>query len=113
MLGVLGFIGLVFVVETLAAGNLLRRRERVHRMIGPYFELVIPAMTLTMMASAVSYRFAVGEFSRYAGLLLVISLLALAVTGVLRRWHWILRVCLHAGWVGALFTWMLVRRAPN
>jgi hypothetical protein len=102
MLGALAMIGPIFVVETLTAGSMLRRQERVRRIIGPYFELVIPATLLVVVVGAVSFRFAAEGLSRYHWLLPVIPFLALAITAVLRQWHWSLRVLLHAGWLVAL-----------
>jgi hypothetical protein len=102
MLGVGGIVGSIFVVETLAAGNLLRRHGRVRRMIGPYFELVIPVMLLILLGGAVAYRWSTDGLSRHGWLLPVLPLLALAVAGVLRKWHWMLRVLLHAAWLVVL-----------
>src|SRR5262249_22319928 len=95
MLGVGGIMGSIFVVETLAAGDLLRRHGRVRRMIGPYFELVIPVMLLILLGGAVAYRGATDGLSRHGWLVPVLPLLALAVTGVLRKWHWLPRALLH------------------
>jgi hypothetical protein len=118
MLLVLVLIAFVCVIGTLAAGSLLRRQERVHQMIGPYFERLLPAALLVMSLTAVSYKCALGELSQIAGLPWAIPLLALALTGVLRRWHWMLRVCLHAGWVAYISTWLVLNsrwhgRFPN
>jgi hypothetical protein len=104
IVAVLVLLGFICVIGTLAAGSLLRRHERVHEIIGPYFERVIPATVLVQFMIGVPYRSATGEISQYAWLLPAFPLLALALTGVLRRWHWILRACLHAAWVGALST---------
>jgi hypothetical protein len=35
---ILGFGGLIFVVQSAVAGSLLRRHGRVRRVVGPYFE---------------------------------------------------------------------------
>jgi hypothetical protein len=41
-------------------------------------------------------------FGRNAWLVPVLLLLALAVTGVLRKWPWTVRALLHAAWLAAL-----------
>jgi hypothetical protein len=102
MLSALLILGLMFIVEMLAAGALLRRHVRVRRMIGPYLELVLPATLVILLAGAVIFRFARDQLSQHSWYLLVLPLVALALTGVLRRWHWTLRALLHAGWVSAL-----------
>jgi hypothetical protein len=111
MLSALGVVGLIFVVETLAAGTLLRRHGRVRLMIGPYFELVLPAVILIGPGGAVLFRWALGEVSKYRGALLVLPLLVLALTGVLRKWHWTLRALLHGGWLAALCAYLVMRFA--
>jgi hypothetical protein len=45
------------VVETLAAGNLLRRHARVRLVIGPYLEAVIPAMLLIVFIANILWRY--------------------------------------------------------
>jgi hypothetical protein len=107
MFGALAMMGAIFVVETLAAGSLLRRQRRVRRIIAPYFELVVPATLLVMVGGALSYRFATEGLSRYRWLLPVIPFLGLAVTAVRREWHWSLRVLLHAGWLVTLAAWVI------
>jgi hypothetical protein len=81
--------------------------KRLRRIIGPYFELVVPATLLVMVGVAVSYRFATEGLSRYRWLLPVLPFLALAVTAVRRQWHWSLRVLLHAGWLVTLAAWVI------
>jgi hypothetical protein len=103
MLGVLAMGGLIFVAETLAAGRLLRERQRVRAMLGPYFEVVIPAMLLGMVVCSLALRFATGEMNRYRWLFPVIPFLTLAVLGALKQWHWSLRVLFHTGWLATLW----------
>ena len=62
-------LGFICVFGTFAGGSLLRRHERVHQIIGPYFERVIPATVLFQFMIGVAYRSATGELSQYAGLL--------------------------------------------
>jgi hypothetical protein len=102
MLTVLGIMGPIFVVETLAAGSLLRRHGRVRRVIGPYFELVLPATLSIVLAGGLLVRSARGQFDQNKGILLVLPFLALALTGVLRQWHGSLRALLHAAWLAAV-----------
>jgi hypothetical protein len=109
MLSVLGILGLIFVVETLAAGSLLRRHGRVRLIIVPYFELVLPVTLVILLVGVVLFRSARGQFDQYRGALLVLPLLALALTGVLRGWHWGLRAVLHAGWLAALCAYVMTK----
>ena len=95
-------MGLMFVVETLAAGALLRRHARVRPMIGPYFELVLPAELAIVLAGAILFRLARDQLGQHLEYLLVLPLLVLALIGVLRRWHWLIRALLHASWLGAI-----------
>jgi hypothetical protein len=94
--------GLVFVVETLAAGTMLRRLGLVRRVLGPYYELVIAATLLVVGVCTLSLRYAVEGFGRNAWLVPVLLLLALAVTGVLQKWPWAVRALLHVAWLAAL-----------
>jgi hypothetical protein len=112
MLAVLGLIGLIFVVETMTAGNLLRRHGRLRSMIGPYFEVVIPAAILVTLVCNVSVHLALDGLTRHIWLVPVLPLLALAITGVLRGWHWLLRVVLHASWLAmnAWAVWIVLSR---
>src|SRR5262249_17790431 len=109
MVGVGGIMGSIFVVETLAAGGLLRSHVRVRRMIGPYFELVIPAMLLVILGAAIAARWAFDGLSRHGWLAPALPLLALAVAGVLRKWQWVLRALLHAAWLIALCAGVVMR----
>jgi hypothetical protein len=113
MVIVLGLMGPMFVVETLAAGSLLRRHGRVRRMIGPYFELVLPATLSILLAGGLLYRSAWGQFDQYKGILLVLPFLALALTGVLRQWHGALRALLHVGWLAAVCAAIAMKTASQ
>jgi hypothetical protein len=112
MLVILALIGLIFVVETMTAGNLLRRHGRWSSMIGPYFELVIPAAIFITLACNVSHHFAMEGLTRHIWLVPVLPLLALATAGVLRGWHWLLRAGLHASWLAmnAWAVWIVLSR---
>jgi hypothetical protein len=104
MLGTLGVAGLVFTVEILVAGKLLRRRGQLRLIIWPYFELVIPATIFVLLAGIVSFHLALGGADRNIWLVAVLPLLALAITGVVRRWHWLVRLLVHASWL-AMNVW--------
>jgi hypothetical protein len=78
-------------------------------MIGPYFELVIPAMLLIILGGAIAYRWPTEGLRRHGGLVPVLPLLALALTGVLRKWHWLPRALLHAAWLTALCVGVVMR----
>jgi predicted Ser/Thr protein kinase len=122
MLTALGVMGLMFVAQTLAAGPLLRRHARVRRMVVPYFELVLPAVLVIVLGIAFIFRWVLEEVSQYGGALLVpphraalllLPPLVLALTGVIRGWHWALRVLLHGGWLAALGTYLVMRFGPH
>jgi hypothetical protein len=94
MLSSLGVMGLIFVLETLVAGPLLRRHARVRVMIGRYFEMVLPAELLIVLGVAFLFRWALDEVSQYRGaflvpphrgVLLLLPPLVLALTGVVRE----------------------------
>ena len=90
------------IIETLAAGMLLRRHGRLSAAIGPYIELVIPIALAIVFSSSVLFRLATGGLNERAWHLFMVPVLLLAITGVLRRWPWRLRTLLHAAWVASL-----------
>jgi branched-subunit amino acid transport protein len=90
------------VIETMAAGMLLRRRARVRSMIGPYAELIVPANLAVVFACSALFRLAtVGLGERFWHPIMV-PLLVLAAISALARWPWYVRVLLHAAWVASL-----------
>jgi serine/threonine protein kinase len=97
----LGGMGLICVIETLAAGKLLRRHGRVSLTVWPYFELVVPATMAVNLLTRAGARLAAFGFQRQFWYLLLLPLVALALTAVLRRWHWLVRAILHVVWVSA------------
>jgi hypothetical protein len=99
MLATLGLIGPIFTVETLVAGNLLRRHGRPLLILGPYLELAIPPTILVTLAANLSHHFALGGVGRHIWLAPVLPLLALAIAGTLRSWHRLWRLLLHASWL--------------
>ena len=63
------FNGLDCVIETLAAGMLLRRHGQVSSMIGPYVELIVPANLAVVFACSALFRLAtVGLGERAIGI---------------------------------------------
>jgi serine/threonine-protein kinase len=95
-----GFLIPVSVSGTMAAGASLRRDGRVWRALPAYLELVLPvgvfwaevvALLLVPMLGA-RLNLPAWHFAP------VLATTALAVTGVRRRWHWTVRVALHACW---------------
>jgi Protein kinase domain len=90
------------IIETLAAGMLLRRHGRLSAAIGPYIELVIPIALAIVFSSSVLFRLATVGLNERAWHLFMVPVLLLAITGVLRRWPWRLRTLLHAAWVASL-----------
>jgi len=105
-------MGLIFVLETLAAGHLFRRHGRLRSMIGPYFEVVVPATILVTLGCNVSLHLAMDGLTQHIWLVPVLPLLALAIAGVLRGWHWLLRFGLHASWLtmNIWAVWMVLSR---
>jgi hypothetical protein len=87
------------------AGPLLRRGGPLWKVVPPYLEaelpvaglMVPPFALLAIPLLAAPLRTPVWYFA------LMVALPALALVGVQRRWHWALRVLLHAAWVGVLF----------
>ncbi len=88
-----------------AAGPLLRRGGPLWKVVPPYLETALPVAGLMVPLFALlaipllRARFGT-PFWHFA---LLLALPALALVGAQRRWHWVLRVLLHAAWVGALF----------
>ncbi|MDZ4783406.1 MAG: serine/threonine-protein kinase [Planctomycetia bacterium] len=98
----LGFKWSIAVIETLAAGMLLRRYGQVSSMIGPYAELIVPANLAVVFACSALFRLVtVGLGERFWHPIMV-PLLALAAISALARWPWYVRVVLHAAWVASL-----------
>ncbi|HVS35717.1 MAG TPA: serine/threonine-protein kinase, partial [Gemmataceae bacterium] len=107
------FLLVVPAVEALAAGPLWRRHQRTWPVVAAYAERVIPlALTIAMCFSLVWMLFALQAVVtkdwvqwyepqlRKRGIV-VLALIA-AQVATWRRWHWSLRLLLHAGWMGAI-----------
>jgi hypothetical protein len=110
------WLGLVFSLgtgvavslgETLAASILLRRLGRVRAVLWVYVELAVPGAILIMAGFSGCVRYSVGWFTGHPwGLFNTIAtllFLAAAVAAVLRGWHWLVRITLHAAWLVSLF----------
>jgi hypothetical protein len=108
------FFTVLFVVptaETLVAGSLWRRYQRLWPVVGAYVERVIP-LALTLLVVAVLLQtviilpsmapgnwFALFQHASWRMELLV-PVLILAQTAVWCGWRWQLRTLLHAAWIG-------------
>jgi hypothetical protein len=100
---VVALVGVVFVMQTRVAGSLLRRHGRVRRIIVPYFEIVIPAGLIIVVVIAIFARIVMGyPFSHYGKGFILVPPLVIAIAGVLRNWHLLLRLALHVVWLGIM-----------
>jgi hypothetical protein len=98
--------GSLALCGTFAAGFLLRRGQRLARVVVPYLEVTLPVTaTLTLgvgtALSPVWSAFLGGELFAAGGLPLaaLAGVTALMVVGVVRGWPWLLRLCLGLGWL--------------
>jgi hypothetical protein len=117
-LGLLCTLGLSVVIsvsETVVASILLRRAGQGRAVIRPYIELAIPGVVFCIALLGGFLRVLVGWFAGHTAqllvLLLMLSLLVLAMTAVLRGWHWLVRSLLHVGWLGTLILWAMKEMA--
>jgi hypothetical protein len=117
-LGLLLLLGMgvtISLAETIAASILLRRLGSARAVVWPYIELAIPWVVLCMVLIGGSFRFLYGWFTGHTGqlllLLLGLVLVVLAITAVLRGWHWLLRCLLHASWLVSLGVWRSMETA--
>ena len=92
----------IAVLETLAAGMLLRRHGKVSSMIGPYAELILPANLAVVFACSALFRLATVGLGERFWHPIIVPLLVLAAISALARWPWYVRVLLHAAWVVSL-----------
>jgi serine/threonine protein kinase len=90
------------VIETLAAGMLLRRHGHVSAALGPYLELVLPIMLAVVFSSSVLFRLATGGLGARAWHLFMVPVLLATIAGVLGRWPWGVRTVLHTAWLASL-----------
>jgi hypothetical protein len=92
------------VSGTWVAGPLRRRGLSVWRALVPYLEGELPTLLLCVFPLILATVLLPGPRLNlplwYFGLQMVTA--ALALTGVVRRWHWAIRVVLHAAWLGLL-----------
>jgi hypothetical protein len=89
------------VFGTAMGGHLLRERGRVWKAMLPYMEGMVPAGLLCWWLATLLTPWIVGGRLNlplwYFPLL--IGVLGLAVTSVIRGWHWAARLPLHATWI--------------
>ena len=107
------FLLVVPTLEAVAAGQLWRRHQRPWPVIGVYIERIVP-VALTLMMSVITVWIAVqiqaslpdDWFQHYQVLLWPRAVLLVAMipaeVASWRRWHWSLRLVLHAGWIGLM-----------
>jgi hypothetical protein len=98
------FVGSICVVETMAAGMLLRRHGQIRSAIGPYVELMAPSFLAVVFASSTLFRLATVGLGERFWQPIIVPLLVLAAISVLARWPWYVRAPLHAAWVVSLCT---------
>jgi hypothetical protein len=91
----------------MAAGMLLRRFGQIRSMIGPYIELVIPAMLALIYANGLAISLAIGEYNGWAYYLVAAVLTAIAAVGACLRFHWTIRVVLHAAWLASAYAFAM------
>jgi hypothetical protein len=102
--------GISGVGGTLVAGGLLRRDGSIRSMALRYVEVTLPWLLLLMGGLLLLYNprppavsMLLGADDVYVLEILVYSLMwalaGLAVAGVFRAWHWLIRVLLHAAWI--------------
>lgn len=103
MASVLVFMGSFLVVGTLAAGLLLRRHGQIRAIVGPYIELVIPAMLALIFANGLAFNFAIGRWIGWEYYLVPTVLLSIATIATLMRWHWLVRAAFHMAWLASVY----------
>jgi hypothetical protein len=97
MLAALGMCVPVSVSGTVAAGASLRREGRVWRALPGYLELVLPVAVfcaevfVLLLVSMIGVALNIPAW--YLALLLLMTILA--ITGVWRHWHWMIRLAIH------------------
>ena len=102
MASAFGLVASLCIIETLAAGMLVRRHGNVSAAIVPYIELTIPVMLAVIFAISVLFRLATVGLGSRAWHLFMVPVLLLAIAGVLRGWQWRVRALLHAAWLTTL-----------
>jgi serine/threonine protein kinase len=105
MLLSVGFCVAFGAFSTALGGQLLRARGGVRRALLPYLEGTVPAAIFCWCPAMIMIPWLLGGRLNaplwYVALLIGVT--GLAVTGVLRRWHWLVRLPLHAGWIVLMF----------
>ncbi len=98
MLAALGLGAAVGVSQTLAGGRAVRRHGTGLAAVLPYLEVAFPATLFIAVLSRVAWHLYIGWFTGQLWFLLVFALMALAIVGAVRGWHWSARVGLQLGW---------------
>jgi hypothetical protein len=100
------FMSVVFCVpfgafSTAMGGHLLRERGGVRKALLPYLEGMVPLAFLNWGLCIFVTPWLLGGRLNFPlwYFPLLIGVLGLAVTAVLRRWHWTVRLPLHATWI--------------
>jgi hypothetical protein len=104
MVMALGLSVALAVSGSWVAGPLLRRGGPGWKTVPPYLEAELPAAAVVL---AVFYLLSVFLFEARMGIspwyfAFMVVLPGVALIGVQRRWHWAVRLLLHAAWVGVL-----------
>src|SRR5262249_19036027 len=99
---VLALSEIICLGGTLVAGPLLRRHERTAAVVLPYLEVAGPGALLIFAAFGVVLTLSLGKFILRGGHMVAAVCLVLALTGVVRRWPWQVRLLFQAGWMLAL-----------
>jgi hypothetical protein len=102
MLYIVGIFGGVCTCETMAAGALLRRHGQLGPMVLPYVETAVPSSVLICFAFGALAGFYFNLFTLHVWHLSMVAFLVLAIVGILREWHWGVRVALQLGWFVSL-----------
>jgi hypothetical protein len=101
MLAALGLCVPVSVSGTVAAGASLRRDGRLWHALPAYLELVVPVAVfcahifVLLLVPMIGVRLNLPAWY----FVLVLAMTALAITAVRRRWHWMIRLAVHSGWM--------------
>jgi serine/threonine-protein kinase len=106
MLAALGICVPVSVSGTLAAGASLRRDGRIWRALPAFLELVLPVAVFCGYGIVLLVVPMIGPSINLPAwyIVLILMMTALAITGVRRRWHWLVRLALHSCWILMLVT---------
>jgi tRNA A-37 threonylcarbamoyl transferase component Bud32 len=101
-----GWYGVAAVYQTMAAGYLIRSRQRVRAVWWPYIEMTLPGCYLMLFKSSAGPTSGAGRASLIRIIdwqsVSAIGLVALSTVGVVWRWPVMLRWSAYAAWFGTL-----------